>query len=243
LLIFLVLVALAAAFAGGVAAIAGFGIGSILTPVVATQFDMKTAVAAISIPHFVATAVRFARLYRHLDVQVFRTFGLVNAAGALGGALLHSRANAPALVYVLAVLLVFAGVMGLSGLWNRVRFGPIAAWIAGAASGAFGGLVGNQGGIRSAAMLGLGVQREAFVATATAIALLVDVARMPVYFLTESNRIFAARNVVLVALIGVLAGTLLGEHVLRRIPPQIFTKVVSALLLAIGIVLIATHHS
>jgi hypothetical protein len=31
----------------------------------------------------------------------------------------------------------------------------------------FGGLVGNQGGIRSAAMLGLGVQGPAFVATAT----------------------------------------------------------------------------
>ena len=40
-----------------------------------------------------------------------------------------------------------------------------AAWIAGAMSGFLGGLVGNQGGIRTAAMLGFEVPRQAFVAT------------------------------------------------------------------------------
>ena len=54
-----------------------------------------------------------------------------------------------------------------------MRFGGRTAWLAGALSGAFGGLVGNQGGIRSAAMLGLGVQGPAFVATATAIGIAV----------------------------------------------------------------------
>jgi uncharacterized protein len=53
-----------------------------------------------------------------------------------------------------------------------VRWGSVAAWVAGALSGALGGLVGNQGGIRSAAMLGFKVPQESLVATATAIALL-----------------------------------------------------------------------
>ena len=60
------------------------------------------------------------------------------------------------------------------------------AWLAGAASGAFGGLVGNQGGIRSAALLGFGLPRESFVATATAVALVVDAVRMPVYFFAHA---------------------------------------------------------
>src|SRR5437899_12396609 len=69
----------------------------------------------------------------------------------------------------------------------RTRTGELGApRIAGGVSGGFGGLVGNQGGIRSAAMLGLNVPRDAFVATATAIALMVDVARVPVYVFTEA---------------------------------------------------------
>jgi hypothetical protein len=50
----------------------------------------------------------------------------------------------------------------------------------GAVSGVLGSLVGNQGGIRSLAMLGFDVPRRAFVATATAVGLIVDGARLPV---------------------------------------------------------------
>ena len=74
---------------------------------------------------------------------------------------------------------------------TRARWGNRAAWIAGIVSGAFGGLVGNQGGIRTAAMLGFHIPRESFVATATAIALFVDGARLPVYLATQGREIAA----------------------------------------------------
>lgn len=65
---------------------------------------------------------------------------------------------------------MFAGVSAITGYAHRMRFGSKAAWIAGALSGLLGGLVGNQRGIRSAALLGFQLERRAFVATATAIA-------------------------------------------------------------------------
>jgi hypothetical protein len=235
---FLALVALAATLASAIAALAGFGIGSILTPLVAAQTGMKTAVAAVAIPHFVATLLRFWRLRAHVDWRVLRSFGLVNAAGGLAGALLHSAVQSSVLSSVLATLLIFAGLVGVLGYAERMRFGRRAAWIAGAVSGAFGGLVGNQGGIRAAAMLGLSVEREAFVATATGIGVLVDLARMPVYLLNETPLIVQAWRIVVAALVGVIAGTLGGERVLRRIPRSLFRRVVSALLLAIGLLLL-----
>jgi len=61
-LAFLIVVAVLAALAGGIASIAGFGIGSLLTPLVASQYGMKTAVGAVAIPHFIATVLRFWRL-------------------------------------------------------------------------------------------------------------------------------------------------------------------------------------
>src|SRR5207253_827291 len=120
--------------------------------------------------------------------RVLLGFGLMNAAGSLAGALLHIYVNNRALTVVLAVLLIFAGIGGVTGLADRMRFGRKTAWIAGIASGSFGGLVGNQGGIRSAVMLGLGLQGRAFVATATAIGVAVDMARLPVYLVVDHQK-------------------------------------------------------
>ena len=231
------LIAVAATFAGAIASVAGFGIGSILTPLFAIHFGTKLAVAAVSIPHLIATALRFVRIGEHVDKRVFVSFGITSAAGGLLGALLHARFSSTALSYVLGALLVFAGIMGVTGLSRRMRFEGVAAWIAGALSGAFGGLVGNQGGIRSAAMLGMRVSKESFVATATAIALVVDLARMPVYAVVQGREVMAIWPVLLLAIIGVVLGTLAGERVLRKIPEPLFRRIVSLIILTLGVAL------
>jgi uncharacterized protein len=115
-----------------------------------------------------------------------------------------------------------------------MRFGATTGWIAGALSGIFGGLVGNQGGIRSAALLGFEVRKEAFVATATAIALLVDVFRMPVYAATQWRELRSSWEFMLVATFGVILGTLVGQPLLHRIPPTTFRTIVSVIILALG---------
>ncbi len=194
------LLTLAGIVAGAIAAISGFGIGSILTPLLATWLGTKLAVALVSIPHFLGTALRFAVIRQHVNRRVLWSFGITSAAGGLLGALLHIWLRSVVLGYVLGVLLVFAGITGITGLASAHAFGRTTAWIAGALSGMFGGLVGNQGGIRSAALLGFNLKRDEFVATATAIALLVDVFRMPVYAVTQFGQmavqwpIIAARD-------------------------------------------------
>jgi uncharacterized membrane protein YfcA len=237
---FSILVGFAALLAGGVASVVGFGIGSLLTPLLAVRVGTQLAVAAISIPHAFATALRFWRLRAHVDRRVLKSFGLTSAAGGLTGALLHSFANNRALSVVFGVILLFVGVSELSGLARRMQFHGAVAWIAGAVSGMFGGLVGNQGGIRSAALLGFDVDRHAFVATATAIGLVVDAARMPVYFVTQAHDIARIWPVILIATIGTLAGTLLGVRTLRGIRERTFRGVVAVVLLALGAYLTLT---
>ena len=225
----------AAILAGGIASIAGFGVGSILTPMLATQVGTKLAVAAVSVPHVIATALRFLLIREHVDRRVFLSFGITSAVAGLLGALLHTRFSSTILGYILGVLLVFAGIMGITGLSKRMRFQGATAWMAGALSGAFGGLVGNQGGIRSAAMLGMAVSKESFVATATAIALIVDAARMPVYAVVQGRQVLEMSMFVLLAIIGVVLGTLLGTRVLRRVPENVFLRLVSIIILALGV--------
>ncbi|HEY5087623.1 MAG TPA: sulfite exporter TauE/SafE family protein [Gemmatimonadaceae bacterium] len=231
---FHILLALAALLAGAVASVVGFGIGSLLTPLLALRVGTQLAVAAISIPHVFATALRFWRLRAHVDRRVLISFGVTSAAGGLTGALLHSFANNRALSIVFGLILIFVGVSEMTGLARRMQFHGAVAWIAGAVSGLFGGLVGNQGGIRSAALLGFDVDKQAFVATATAIGLVVDAARMPVYFATQALEITRIWLLILIATVGTLVGTLLGVRTLRRIPERVFRNIVAVVLLALG---------
>jgi uncharacterized protein len=221
--------------AGAVASVAGFGIGSLLTPLLALTLGTKAAVAAVSLPHVAGTALRFWRLRRHVDWSVMASFGLTSAAGGLAGALTYGAASGRALAAVFGSLLLFVAIAEFTGLMRKVRFGRRSAYAAGALSGFFGGLVGNQGGIRAAALLGFDVRKEAFVATATSIALVVDAARMPVYFASTPSGLAERWPLIAVSTAGVIAGTLAGEHLLGRIPHAVFRRTVATIVGLLGL--------
>jgi uncharacterized protein len=232
---FLILMTVMGVLAGAIASVSGFGIGSLLTPLLSLRVGTKLAVAAVSIPHLAATAFRFWLMREHVDRRLLWSFGVMSAAGGLTGALLSVVAESPMLTKVFSGLLIFTGVMGLTGLSERLRFQGWAGWVAGFVSGMLGGLVGNQGGIRSAAMLGFNVPRHAFVATATAVGLIVDGSRMPVYLATEGAKIASLWAVLLATTGGAIVGTLIGERVLRRIPEPIYRRLVAGLVLSLGV--------
>ena len=102
------------------------------------------------------------------------------------------------------------------------------------AVGRFGGLVGNQGGIRSAALLAFDLDREAFVATATATGLIVDAARMPVYLAVEHSGLRTMVVPIVLATAGVVIGTLAGRRLLAGVPQPVFRRSVAVLLVALG---------
>jgi uncharacterized membrane protein YfcA len=218
-----------------VASVTGFGIGSLLTPAIAVTAGTKLAVAAVSIPHAIGTSIRFWRFRREVDWSIVRSFGFTSAAGGLTGALLNTWATSRALELVFGSLLVLAGASQATGYAKRWQLRGALAWLGGALSGFLGGLVGNQGGIRTAAMLGFEVDKRQFVATTTAVALLVDLARVPVYLAAETAPLARLWPTIAIATIGVVIGTLFGEKLLARVPEQQFRAVVGVLLLLLGL--------
>ena len=233
--LFNIVVVMVAIISGAVAALSGFGIGSLLTPLLATAVGNKVAVAAVSLPHFVATSVRLWNLRKHVDRSVLVNFGLLSAAGGLLGALFQWKSNSPIMGLLFGCLLLFTGVSGLAGWSDRMHFGRRTAWLSGALSGFFGGFVGNQGGIRSAALLGFQLPKESLVATATAIGVIVDTARMPVYLVTQGRALLPVGTYILLATAGCLIGTFWGVHVLKRIPAQWYKRILLSLICALGL--------
>ena len=241
---FAVVATVAAVIAGAIASISGFGIGRVLTPVLSTQFDVRLAIAMVSLPHLAGTFVRFLLVRTRIDRDVLLGFGAASAIGGLAGAALQAVVQSSALAIVFGLLLVFAGIGSLTGFAQRMRFsGRRSALVGGALSGLLGGLVGNQGGIRAAALLGFDVERDAFVATATAVALIVDGARIPVYLATEGAELAPHWPLIALLALGAVVGTLLGGWTLRRMSEEVFRRVVGVLLLVLGFYTLARAFS
>jgi uncharacterized membrane protein YfcA len=235
---FVVAVFVVALVSGATASVVGFGIGSLLTPLFAAKLGTPVAVAIVALPHAFASIVRAIRLRASIDWSVVRSFGIVSAIGGLIGALVYSGLGGRSLTLVLGALLVLtasAGITGWSSRWHPR--GPL-VWLLGLLSGFFGGVAGNQGGIRAAAMSSFRLSPTAFVATATAIAVLVDVGRTPIYLWRAGAAIEPHLQLIGIASAGVLLGTVIGERVLRAMSPATFRWIIHVTIGLLGVWLI-----
>jgi uncharacterized membrane protein YfcA len=212
-----------------------------LTPLLALRVGTGVAIAAVALPHALATALRFWRLRAHVDARVARSFGALSAAGGLIGALLYARLGGSALTITLGALLLLTALAGLTRWVERLRPHGAATWLLGLLSGIFGGVAGNQGGLRSAALLAFGLSPRAFVATATAIALAVDAVRTPIYVWRAGGALADLVLPIVVATAGVLIGTLAGERLLLGLSRDRFRVAVSVLIGLLGVWLLVAR--
>lgn len=232
---FLVAIFAVGLLSGGTAAVVGFGIGSLLTPLLILRLTPDLAVAAVALPHLLATAVRFIRHVSAVHRPTLLHFGLASAAGGLTGALLQAEFSGRVLLMILGVLLVATGVASVTGWLDRWRAPPKSALGLGLVSGLFGGLAGNQGGLRAAGLLAFDLSPRAFLATSTAVALLVDLARTPVYLLRAGPQLWALILPIAVAGLGCLFGTLAGERLLGLVSAPTYRRLVGAGVAAVGV--------
>ena len=231
-------VAVASFVAAGIAAVSGFGIGSVLTPLLLLWFPAPEAVALVALPHALASSLRWFRLRGDVHMPTFVQFGIASALGGLAGALLQLQLGGAVLKVLLGGLILAAGIGEL--LERRLPIPPTALFrlTGGALSGFFGGLVGNQGGVRTAALLGFSLTPRQLVATSTASAVLVDIARVPVYVVHSADTLRTQLPLLAASAVAVVLGTYLGVPLLSHLRPAAYRRIVGVLLvlLALGLI-------
>ncbi len=232
---FLLAILLVGLLSGASAAVVGFGIGSLLTPLLTLRMTPDLAVAAVALPHLLATAVRYVRHAPAVDRATFLRFGLLSAAGGLAGAILQAALSGPVLLATLGALLLATGLASMTAGFGGWRPRPNTALALGLLSGLFGGLAGNQGGLRAAGLLAFDLSPRAFLATSTAVALLVDLARTPVYLTRAGSQLWALALPIAVAGIGCVLGTVWGEALLTRLSLETYRRVVGSGIAAVGV--------
>ena len=84
------------------------------------------------------------------------------------------------LARTLGALLVLTATTGITRWSESWKPQGALVWVLGALSGFFGGVVGNQGGLRAAALSAFDLKPTVFVATSTLIGVMIALVRVPI---------------------------------------------------------------
>lgn len=224
----------------GLTLLTGFGLGTVMTPVFTFFYDVKIAILMVAIIHFLNNLLKLGLFWKEVDLSVIRRFGIISIVGALLGAFLQLYIYSDGLKIFLGIVLIILGGRELLPQRKKWTMPKKIDFLGGLASGLLGGLVGNQGAIRSAYLLNYNISKETFIATGTMIACLVDVSRIPVYLIYHHQLLLDKWKILSVVTIVTFIGTIIGKRLLKRVSLENFKKLVAVMVVILGILLVST---
>jgi uncharacterized membrane protein YfcA len=225
----------------------GFGLGTILTPVFMLFFPVELAIALTGIVHFFNNLFKLFLVGRHANKDVLLRFGIPAVVAAFMGSLvLMMITNAEPLFsydafnnhyevypvkFIVSILLIVFASMDLLPFFKKLQFGKDKLIVGGFLSGFFGGLSGNQGALRSAFLIKVGLSKEAFIGTAVVVSTFVDFTRLSVYASRfEKSGIIENWEIIACATLSAITGAYIGNKLLKKITLN-FVQMLTALLL------------
>jgi len=251
-----IIIATTALIASGLTLFSGFGLGTLLMPVVALFFPIEVAVGMTAVVHLANNIFKVVLLGPRADGGTLIRFGVPAVFFAFAGALLLAGLSSmpPVLVYDIAgktcavtpiKLIVGAVIIGFSALeffpafadftFDR-KFMPLGGCI----SGFFGGLSGHQGAFRSMFLIKAGLSKEQFIATGAVVAVMVDLSRIGIY---GWDTVTCHKNVdwqlVCVAALSAFAGAFIGARLIKKVTIRLIQVMVSVLLVIVAVGLMA----
>ncbi len=250
----IVIISLAAFLVAILTFFSGFGLGTILTPVFMIFFPVDLAIALTGVVHFFNNVFKLFLVGGNADRSVLVRFGIPAVIAAFAGSwlLLQITALPPLFSYtafgnlievypekfIIALLLIFFALMDLLPSLKKIQFNKDKLPIGGMLSGFFGGLSGNQGALRSAFLVRAGLTKEAFVATAVVVSAMVDFTRIGVYA-TRFSKAGLIDNITLVlcATAAGVAGSFLGNKLLKKVTMQNVQLIIAVMLILISVAL------
>jgi uncharacterized membrane protein YfcA len=195
---------------------AGFGLATMITPVVFLWLDPHEAVAVVAIVHGSHNAWKLKVLRKSVDYTAVRRFGWAMVVGSLIGASLNTVVESEPLLLIVGIALVILPLLSITEGWTNFRLPEAEDRIGGFGSGFFGGLTGHQGALRAMFLQKRLPDKSEYAATAAVLALVVDVTRVPVYVALEGWQILDAGWLILGLILAAVLGVQLGKRWLKK---------------------------
>jgi uncharacterized membrane protein YfcA len=213
----ILLVSLGAFLAAALTVPAGFGLSTILTPLILFLLPVHEAVAVVAIVHCAHNAGKYIALKDAVDFNAFRRYGIWLVGGSVVGALLQNQVPNDPLLLLVGIFLVVLPVLTISGKWTGYSIPEANDRLGGFGSGFMGGLSGHQGALRAMFLTTRLPDKMAYAATASVLALCVDLSRIPVYFFFRTEEISNEMPLIVILVISALLGVRMGKKWLQSL--------------------------
>lgn len=254
-----IIVSAAALIVAALTLFSGFGLGTLLMPVMAIFFPVEIAVAATAIVHLANNIFKSILVGRHANFKVLLRFAVPAVLAAFPGALLltvfsdmrpWAEWSAGANIFeilpvniLIGILMVMFAFVELMPYFEKLTIGQRWLPLGGILSGFFGGVSGHQGALRSAFLTKSGLTREAFIGTSVLTAIMVDISRLAVYgvsFFSSKTDIFAEpdmKGILICGILAAFAGSYAGTRLIKKVTMRNIQVIVGAMLLALALAL------
>ena len=250
----ILIIAIVAFLAALMTFFSGFGLGTILTPVMLIFFPPEIAISLTGIVHFCNNIFKLSIIGNQFNKEVLIKFGIPAVVFAFAGSyslffisnetlfshsLFINETDVSYLQFVIAIILIFFALIDLIPFFKKLKFNKSILPIGGILSGFFGGLTGNQGALRSAFLIKLDLDKTVFIATTVVISFFVDLTRIGVYF--SNIKDFEISNYILLGLVAIfsaVAGSFLGFKSLKKVTLNYIRNLVAIMILLIAFLLL-----
>jgi uncharacterized membrane protein YfcA len=211
--------------------VAGFGTSTVFLPIALFFMDFKTALVLVAICHISSNIGKVIFFRQGLDKRLILLFGVPGVILTVFGAYFVVYISQDNLQIILGIFLFLFSIYSLIKPDFEIRAEPKNTIIGGSISGFSQGLIGIGGPLRGAFLISYGLEKYKYIATLAAIAVAIDMTRIPLYLaynLLEPQYYYYIVPLIIIGIVGAYTG----KKIVKRIPQNVFKKIV---LIAIAI--------
>tara|TARA_Y100001936_G_scaffold248083_1_gene295232 strand:- start:783 stop:1409 length:627 start_codon:yes stop_codon:yes gene_type:complete len=182
------------------------------------------AVAVIAIVHGAHNAVKCYSMWDCIDLNAFRHYGIYLVIGSILGAVLQNQVTQEPLLILIGIFLVILPILTLSEKWTGYSIPEANDRVGGFGSGFMGGLSGHQGALRAMFLTRRLQDKMAYAATASILALCVDLSRIPVYLIFRNDEIIEHTQITIILVLSAIIGVKVGKKWLKKLKSEFINR-------------------
>jgi len=248
----IIVVSCAALVASTLTLFSGFGLGTLLMPVMAVFLPVDIAIAVTAIVHFANNIFKVFLLGKRAKYEILICFGGPAVLSAFAGAFVLTALSqfndtfayrfmrmdieVSTVKCVVGLLILCFVAMELMPAISAMKCDKKYLPLGGLLSGFFGGLSGHQGAFRAMFLMKSGVDKESYIATSVVLAMMVDISRLSIYGwgLTGVQQQIQWSMVIFPSL-SAFAGAFVGARYIKKITIVMIQRLISGLLIMLAV--------
>lgn len=222
--------------AGIVGTITGFGISTVMVPVVLLFLPLPETLLLVGVIHWFGDIWKMYFFKKGIDWELLIFFGVPGITIAYLGASLVLQLPEQLVSQFLGAILITYVIFLLLRPSFKIKKTPFIASLGGAGSGFLGGLTGVGGGaLRAVVLTAFNVPKSTYIFTSGLLGAVIDASRITTYFLggTRISSMLAWGLIVFIP--ASLAGAWIAKKLVDKIPQGLFRTIVAIFILILGI--------